>query len=532
MTRVRVATAYLFVITLFLGLTAAVAWGQASGPEVSSAVQFDVSPPLATLAAMTPTGDGGGPQGGFLPSPPEPGGEPPDPVVQTNQNLLGDVRAPIGLNFAGLSINAAGGGNVTPPDTEGAVGATQYVQWINLAFAIYNKTTGALQAGPFLGNTLWAGFGGDCQNLNSGDPVVAYDKIANRWVFTQFAINTTTSQGSECVAVSTTSDATGPYFRYQFAYGQFVDYPKIGVWPDAYYATYNVFSFASGNAYLGPKVCALQRSAMLVGIPAVQICFQLGTNFFSILPADMDGTIPPAAGTPEMLMSQDSNFSPSNILNFFRFHADFVVPANSTLTSQTITVAPYADPCLGFTRGACIPQPGTATRLESLNVHLMHRLVWRMAGGREELLANHTIVAGSSSGIRWYEIRTPSTTPTVFQQGTFAPDASWRWMGSIAMDKMGNIMLGYSVSDATVTFPAVRFTGRLRTELRNVMETEATIQAGGGSATSASRWGDYSAMTVDPVDDCTFYYTNEYFPNTGPGFWATKIASAKFPNCN
>jgi hypothetical protein len=507
--------------------------GQNSGPTFTAADHFDVSPPLADLAAMVTPEPRDGEVARLDPDLlPETDGDVDDPVLQSNQFIYGDVRAPIGLNFPGLAINAAGGGNVTPPDTNGAVGATQYVQWINLAFAVYNKTTGALIAGPFLGKTLWAGFGGDCENLNSGDPVVVYDKIAQRWVLTQFAITTSAARGSECVAVSTTSDATGSYYRYQFSYGQFVDYPKIGVWPDAYYATYNTSTFASGNPYIGPKVCALQRSAMLAGLPANQVCFQLSTSFFSILPADVDGTVLPAPGTPEFLMSQDSNVSPSSILNLFKFYVDFATPLNSTLTQQTITVAPYSDPCLGFVRGACIPQPGTTTRLESLNVHLMHRLVWRMAGGREELLANHTIVASSSTGIRWYEIQRPSTTPVVFQQGTFAPDASYRWMGSIAMDKMGNIALGYSVSDATTTFPSIRFTGRLRTELRNLMETEATILAGTGSATGVGRWGDYSALTLDPTDDCTFYYTNEYIPVTNVGFWATQIASFKFPNCN
>jgi hypothetical protein len=271
---------------------------------------------------------------------------------------------------------------------------------------------------------------------------------------------------------------------------------------------------------------------MLAGLPASQVCFRTGTNFFGVLPADMDGTIPPAPGTPELLMSQDSNFSPSTILNLFKFYVDFVTVGNSILTVQALTVAPYSDPCLGFNRGACIPQPGTTNLLESLNVHLMHRLPWRMAGGREELLANHTIVAGSSTGIRWYEIRNPSTTPQVFQQGTFAPDSSYRWMGSIAMDKVGNIALGYSVSDATSTFPAVRYTGRLRTELRNLMETEATIQPGIGSqVNNLHRWGDYSAMQIDPADDCTFWYTNEYIPANGSFNWTTRIASFKFPNC-
>ena len=528
----RSAVVCLLAITTALFGFAPFARGQFSGPTVTSAAQFDISPTLDVLAAIGAVG-GGMNTGSLYPDAPPDGGDVPDPVLQTNQNLLGDVRAPIGKNIQGLSVGAAGGPIVAPPDTEGAVGLTQYVQWINLAFAIYDKTTGLIQAGPFLGNTLWAGFGGDCQNLNSGDPVVAYDKMANQWIFTQFAINSVLQTSSQCIAVSTGPDARGPYYRYQFNYGAntFIDYPKIGVWPDAYYATYNVFNFTPGS-FTGVGICALQRSQMLAGLPASQVCFGIGTNYYSVLPADMDGTIAPPPGTRELLLSQDSNFSPSSILNLFKFHVDFVTPFNSTLTVQPLTVAPYSDPCLGFSRGACIPQPGTSTLLESLNVHLMHRLPWRMAGGREELLANHTVVAGSSTGIRWYEIRNPSTTPQVFQQGTFAPDSSYRWMGSIAMDKIGNIAVGYSVSDATSTFPAVRFTGRLRTELRNLMETEATIQPGIGSQTSnLQRWGDYSAMTVDPSDDCTFWYTNEYIPFNGAFNWTTRIASFKFPNC-
>jgi hypothetical protein len=165
----------------------------------------------------------------------------------------------------------------------------------------------------------------------------------------------------------------------------------------------------------------------------------------------------------------------------------------------------------------------------------MYRLAYRNFGTHESLVVNHSVTVGSnkgtSVGIRWYEIRDPNGTPTVFQEGTFAPDSSFRWMGSIAMDNVGDIALGYSLSSSSV-FPSIAYTGRVPTDPLGTMEGENIVKAGGGSQVkSFIRWGDYSAMVIDPVDDCTFWYTTEYIASTGSFNWSTEITSFKFPRC-
>jgi hypothetical protein len=435
------------------------------------------------------------------------------------------------LNFAGVGQGDYGfSDQYAPPDTNGAVGATQYVQWVNTYFAVFNKSTGAIAAGfPKAGNSVWAGFGGGCQTNNDGDPIVQYDKAAQRWILTQFSVSTTPYL--QCVAVSTTSDATGSYYRYAFSYGttQFNDYPKLGVWSDGYYITYNIFN--NGQTFAGSKACAFDRTKMLAGDPtATQQCFQLSSSFGGLLPSDLDGTTAPPAGSPNYFM----NFG-SNSLNLWKFHVDFATPANSTFTGPTnIPVAAFSAACSGG--GTCIPQPNTNNKLDSLADRLMYRLAYRNRAGTESLVVNHTVkVSGNKraevDGVRWYEVRISNGTPSIFQQGTYAPDSTSRWMGSIAMDKFGNIALGYSASSSSV-LPSIRYTGRLATDALGTMQAENIIQAGGGSQTSTlHRWGDYSAMTVDPVDDCTFWFTSEYLKSSGSFNWSTRIASFKFPGC-
>ena len=220
----------------------------------------------------------------------------------------------------------------------------------------------------------------------------------------------------------------------------------------------------------------------------------------------------------------------SNSLNLWKFHVDFANSANSTFTGPTsIPVASFTAACSGG--GACIPQAGTTQKLDSLADRLMYRLAYRNFGDHEALVVNHSVTAGSSVGVRWYEIRNPNGTPSVFQQGTYAPDTNFRWMGSIAMDKVGNIALGYSVSSSTQQ-PSIKYTGRAPGDPLGTLQAENNIQAGGGSQlTNLSRWGDYSAMTVDPVDDCTFWYTNEYLKANGTFNWSTQIASFQFASC-
>jgi hypothetical protein len=494
--------------------------------EVAPAVQHDVSPPLGDLPeaprvkSYRDFGPGRIPRPSAGPRQAALG----DPVLQTYVSTF--VATTAGLNFAGVGNGDYGfAPNAAPPDTNGAVGATQYVQWVNESFAVFNKTTGAILYGPVAGNTLWSGFGGGCQTNNDGDPIVQYDKAANRWVMTQFSVSTTPYL--QCVAVSTTSDATGTWNRYAFSYGntQFPDYPKLGVWPDAYYISYNIFN--NGATFAGAKVCAFSRTAMLAGTAASQVCFQLSNLYGGLLPSDLDGTTPPPAGSPNYFVSMGNN---NASLDIWKFHVDFVTPANSTLTQINIPAPVFAPACNGG--GTCIPQSGTSQQLDSLADRLMWRLAYRNFGDHESLVVNHSVTAGSSVGVRWYEIRNPASAPAVYQSGTYAPDTAFRWMGSIGMDKAGNIALGYSVSGSTI-HPDVRYTGRVPTDPLGTLQAENSILAGLGSQTTGlSRWGDYSGMTIDPTDDCTFFYTTEYLKLSGTFNWSSQIASFKFPSCN
>lgn len=435
------------------------------------------------------------------------------------------AAATLGIGFAGVGKGDYGfTPNAAPPDTNLAVGATQVVQWVNESFAVFDKTTHALLKGPINGNSLWAGFGGACQTNNDGDPIVQYDQAANRWIMTQFSVSTTPYL--QCVAVSTTADATGTWNRYAFNYGttQFPDYPKLGVWSDGYYITYNIFN--NGTTYAGPKTCAWDRTAMINGAAsATQVCFQLGTGVGPLLPADLDGNTAPPAGAPNYQLTFGSN-----LLAMYKFHVDFATPANSTLTGPAnIAVATFSTACNGG--GTCIPQSGTKQKLDSLGDRLMYRLAYRNMGTYEAAVVNHSVTAGSSVGLRWYELRGLGGTPAVYQQGTFAPDAKYRWMGSIAMDKLGNIAVGYSVSSSS-TFPSIAVTGRVPTDPLGTMQAETLAKAGGGSQLrTLSRWGDYSAMQVDPTDDCTFWFTTEYLKSSGTFNWSTWIVPFKLPGC-
>ncbi|HWZ46317.1 MAG TPA: hypothetical protein VNW97_22790 [Candidatus Saccharimonadales bacterium] len=444
-----------------------------------------------------------------------------DPVHQQTAPFVPAALAPaVGLGFEGLGNGTLGfTPNAAPPDTNGAVGATQYVQWVNESFAVFDKATGAKVAGPTAGNTLFSALGNGCSTNNDGDPIAQYDKAASRWVLTQFSVSTTPFL--QCVAVSTTSDATGAYNVYSFSYPNFDDYPKLSVWPDGYYITFNMFN---GNTFVGADACAYDRAKMLAGQAATQICFQQGNSVGGLLPSDLDGQTAPPAGSPNFMV-----FFGTNNLDLFKFHVDFATPANSTFVGPTvIPVAAFSPLCGG---GTCVPQPGTNQQLDSLGDRLMYRLAYRNFGTHESLVVNHSVVAGASGGVRWYELQNPNGTVTVAQQSTFAPDATFRWMGSVAMDQAGDLAVGYSKSSSTVN-PSIAFSGRAATDPASTLQAETTVINGTGSQTGGlSRWGDYSAMTVDPVDDCTFWFTTEYMKTTGSFNWNTHIANFKFPNC-
>jgi len=528
MNRLKLLTA------LLASLCASAAFAQSHGNvEVSSAVQQDTLGSLrdvkvnpADYHKMKARAEHD------LPLPQVPDNQQ-DGAVQSSARFSSQAPAPVGIGFMGVGKGFTGPqGTFTvqyaPPDTVGAVGATQYVQVVNTGFAVFTKSSHAAVYGPVPTNTIWAGFGGGCQTNNDGDATVVYDKAAGRWVVSQFSVSTTPYL--QCVAVSKTSDATGGWYRYAFSYGNtaFPDYPKTGVWPDGYYTTFNIFN---GNSFGGAKLCAFDRASMIAGTAATQQCFQLSTSYGGVLPADLDGATPPTTGTPNFMM----NFG-ANSLNLWKFHVDWTNTANTKLTGPTnIPVAAFTAACNG---GACIPQSGTRQQLDSLADRLMYRLAYRNFGDHESLVVSQSVKVGTSrqnpyTGVRWYEVRSPGTTPVAYQASTFAPDQSYRWMGSIAMDKQGNAALGYSVSSSSL-HPAVRYTGRLATDAANTMQAEASIVEGTGSQTGSnlSRWGDYSAMTVDPVDDCTFWYTTEYLTANGAFNWSTSIGSFKFAGCN
>jgi hypothetical protein len=494
-------------------------------PEVQQAVHHDVSLPLRSLISSQAPGQEHTQPLRLLPVAQGANAQP-DPVVQTSAPIP-NVTTNAGVNIDGIgdtSNTPSNPCNCAPPDTNGAVGATQFVQFVNTAFAVYDKS-GNLKMGPVAGNSLWSGFGGGCETNNDGDIIAQYDKAAGRWVLTQFSVSTTPFL--QCVAVSTTSDATGTYNRYSFQEPNFNDYPKLGIWPDGYYFSFNMFS---GNTFVGARACAFDRSKMLTGAAATQVCFQQSSSVASLLPSDLDGTTAPPAGEPDFYL----NFG-TNTLNLFKFHVDFTTPANSTFTGPTaIAVAAFTAACSGG--GTCIPQPSTSNKLDSLADRLMYRLAYRNFGTHESLVVNQSVtVSGnkhsSVTGVRWYELQNPNGTPTVAQQQTYSPNSNSRWMGSIAMDKVGDIALGYSESSGSLV-PSVAYTGRTPSDPLNTMEAENLVFTGGGSQTgSLHRWGDYSSMSVDPVDDCTFWYTTEYLKTSGSFNWSTHIVSFKFPGC-
>ncbi len=444
-----------------------------------------------------------------------------DPVLQNNSiRLPSQTNALVsGTNFEGISNLD----NVYPPDPNGDVGPNHYVQMVNAHFAIYSKT-GTLLYGPAAANTLWAGFGGTCQSSNDGDPIVLYDKIADRWILSQFVA---TSPYGECIAVSTGPDPTGSYYRYffQFSTSVFYDYPKLGIWPDGYYLSANRFT----ATFQGSSAIALDRSAMLTGAAAAFQQFNTSIAYGVLLPSSLDGSTLPPAGSPNYFVEVGTTS-----LHLWKFHVDWLTPGNSTFTGPTtLPVAAYNELCP--TTSSCIPQPGTGVGLDGLGDRLMQRLAYRNLGGYESLVVTHAVNAVSSgirAGVRWYEIRDPNGAVSIYQQGTYSPDTNNRWLGSAAMDKLGNIAMGYSVSSSAV-YPSIRYTGRLVSDpLGTMTEAETILIAGTGSQTGTGfRWGDYANMAVDPVDDCTFWFTSEYLATTGTAPWKTRIGSFRFASC-
>jgi len=452
--------------------------------------------------------------------------------------------------FTTPDVNVPGHFNTCcPPDTVGEVGPDHFVQMTNgtasalgTAVSIYDKT-GAQVVAPFsLRDHAPAGSG--CE-LSDGDPIPLYDQFANRWILTNFETSGGAGVHGFCMFVSSDHDlvnSTWTVYKFPTPGAIFPDYPKFAVWPDAYYI---------GTNEAAHPVYAVDRLKMLAGQPATMLVQNIpttlaGFGFQITSPVDVAGPVRPPQGAPGIFIrhrddeAHDGAATVGDTLELFEFHADFATPGNSTLTGPTsIAVADFDSDLCGLVSFLCFPQPLTTQLLDPLREPIMQRPVYRNFGTHQSLVGNLTVdVDGNDrGGIRWFELRRASEVATggwsTFQEGTFSPDAVNRWMGSLAIDKQGNMAIGYSVGDGTAIYPGIRYTGRtVAATLGTMDQGETSIVDGGVAQVGSERWGDYSGMTVDPVDDCTFWYTTEYMP-AGAGSFdpRTRIASFNFDAC-
>ena len=434
------------------------------------------------------------------------------------------------FNIEGLAFSGA-----TPPDTILDVGNNYVIQATNTsggsAFNVYDKSDGSLVAGPLSMQSL-ATSGSDCAT-GAGDPIILFDEMAGRWMLSEFS-----DFGNKlCVYVAITSNPiSGGWYAYEFQASEFPDYPKFGVWSDGYYIGTNESS--------GPALYVIDRSSMLVGASASMQTFSVSSlaafGFQMVTPADHDGTLAPPVGSPGLFVrhrdDEAHNSSSSNAsedyLEIFELSVDWTNPALSQLSGPVLLPMSEFDSHLcGFTSFSCIDQPGGGPGLDPLREVSMWRVQYRNMGTYESLVGSHvTDTSGNDeAGIRWWEARKAGAGNwALHQEGTYSPDSLNRWMSSAAMDRAGNLALGYSVSSTSV-YPGLRYTGRLSSDPAGVMsQGETTIVSGTGSH-SSERWGDYSSLNVDPVDGCTFWYTSEY--GKAGGNWATKLASFSFDGC-
>ncbi|MGB5159861.1 MAG: hypothetical protein WBP10_07690 [Thermoanaerobaculia bacterium] len=559
--KLRTTIALASICSLALALSPV--WAQGPVATTGQAIHHDTSPPLSEMAlpAAPLTGlskevpIGVKPDFGKDPSLAEPDGG----LQSDFAPFLGSTPAPT-ASFEGLSDDdnaATVGFRIVPPDTNGDIGLDhlgnrRYIQYINDIWGVFSDT-GALISGPFAGNSFWVGFGGPCEANNDGDPVVLYDDTAGRWFFSQFSID----EGTQCVAVSTTSDPLGPYHRYAFVVtpGGANDYPKLGVWDDgttgstgqsAYTFTMRDFGGAGGSFSVSAGV--MERDRMLQGLSAKFVKFINPCTSFPTsdciegqLPPHLAGPTPPAGTCPTYWSAVDSAYDDSPFANDgYRNHTlcvDWSNTANSTYTEGPLVVAgSNFDRFLGNGFSDCISPVNGGEVLDCIAAFTMYRAQYRWFGTEAAVVLNTTVDAGSDrAGIRWAEIlsSTGDSNWTLGQDGTYAPaDGLERWMGSIAQDQDRNIALGYSVTSGSL-FPSVRYTSRMAGDAAGTMPGgEVSCHEGtGAQIASNNRWGDYSSMSVDPVDDCTFWYTQEYYQNTGSFDFNTRVCSFNFPDC-
>ena len=555
MRALRIAT----VVGTVLLTTSPTAARDDAGPDdievrVSPAVRVGTAPRLEVLVDRLPPSPG--PDGTVYEVPnttvvPQLTERPPvttqrDPLLRSPSSR----RAPAALlSFDGFDNNdnqTVNGGPVTPPDVEGDVGLDFYTQYNNLGFSIFRKSDGVRIAGPTAGNVFWQGFGGVCETNNAGDPIVLFDHVAQQWVFSQFT-SPNNPNGHQCFAISQGSDPRGPYFLYDFvvSVGQFNDYPKITVWTDgagqsAYHMSTNEFR----GAFVGVNATAFERDAMLAGQPAQAVQATLPAGLvplpIGIQPAHLEGPIPPAGTCNHYIQAiDDEALGPGGTpdgYQFWRFCTNWNNPPASTfVTGPRVPTNEFDAELCGFARN-CIPQQGTPVGLDAIGQFTMYRFQNRFIPGQGlRGVVNHTVdVGGNRAGIRWATFTIPAALGgiAIDDTGTFAPaDNRHRWMGSIAMDSGGNLGLSYTRSSSN-DFPSVYFTGRDATDPPGTLQTESICVDGNGAQTGSNRWGDYSSISVDPVDGCTFWLTHEYVEVMGPVSWRTRICSFRFPSCS
>ena len=460
----------------------------------------------------------------------------PGPTGPTAKGTVASRAPGLPLIDIGSDDGAQGFNGAFPPDPTGDVGPTHFIQATNGAggstVRVFDKASGNLVAGPLAMASL-APPGSVCANSGSGDPIVLYDELAQRWLITEF-----TSPGTDqlCVYVSSTSDAvTSTWMNYAFSAPSFPDYPKYGVWNDAYIAT--------ANEDLGPTVFALDRQAMLSGQEASSVRFLIDRlpafGFQTPTPADHDGRLAPVGPGIVMRHRDDELHDPgrndpgADFLELFEVDVDFDNPGASRVQlAQTIPVAEFDSTFCGGDFD-CLDQPGTSVGLDPVREVLMWRLQYRNFGMFETLVGNLVTDLGASNraGLRFFELRRTGNGPwALFQEGTLAPpgDSESRFMASAAMDASGNIALGYSVTGPS-TFPSLRYAGRGAGDPAGTLTGgEVTLADGAAAQTQFSRWGDYSALSVDPVDGCTFWFTSMFSPSS---LWSTRIASFRFDGC-
>ncbi len=512
----------IFIFSLFLFLVVQVSFAQQEEqkPIFIKASYFDISPPLRDMVqkadAVTDNSWKEGYVKNKLNTYTNKDTDTDSPLVDAvHQSNFGDmVSSDTTLqNFDGIGSN----GSVAPPDTDGDVGPNHFMQIVNSRFAVYSKT-GTLLMGPSNNSTI---FNGMPNNNNDGDGIILYDENADRWLFSQFSLpNYPNGPFFENVAISQTGDPTGTWYRYQFSFPDMPDYPKLAVWRDGYYMTIRRFASGSGN-FLSCSAVAMDRAKMLAGdITAGMVMFNMPTSAEGTEAADCDSEFPPV-GTPCPVA-----FLTSSTVKLYDFHVDWETPANSTfLQNYTVPIAMF-----GTLSGNVVPQKGTTQKLDAMSGRrIMFRMPYRKFSDHSSMLLSTTANVSGVAGIRWMELRNVDGAWTLFQEGTYAPgDGHWRWMGSIAMDSIGNIALGFSVSSSTL-YPSIRYTGRMSCDPPGSMTIfEKGIMNGGGSQTpgfSDGRWGDYSAMVADPVTLGKFWYTQEYYSNNSVANWKTRIGS-------